>query len=195
MPALNDAALAQIFNEARTQNGWLDTPVSDDELRALYNTLKHGPTSLNCQPARYVFIRTPEAKERLKPLLMEGNREKAMAAPVNVIIGMDLHFFEHLPRFFPFMDARPWFSSNAAFARETALRNGSLQGAYLMIAARALGLDVGGMSGFDAAGVSAEFFPGGTVEANFICNLGHGDASKLYPVLPRFEFDEICRLA
>ncbi len=192
MPALSSDALAQLFTEARTQNGWNDQPVTDADVHAIYELAKMGPTSLNCLPARFVFVRTAEAKARLVPHLMEGNRAKTEAAPVTAIIGFDLRFFEHLPRLFPFMDASGWFSGNPGFARETALRNGSLQGAYFMMAARALGFDVGPMSGFDAAGVNKEFFPDGRIEANFICNVGHGDASKVYPRSPRLTFEETC---
>ena len=192
MPALSAEAIAQLFTEARTQNGFTTEPVTDEQIAALYDLTKMGPTSLNCLPARFVFLKSAESRARLVPLMMEGNRAKTAAAPLTVIIGFDLRFFEHLPRLFPFMDASGWFSGNPAFARETALRNGSLQGAYFMLAARTLGLDVGAMSGFDAAAVNKEFFPEGRIEANFICNVGHGDPTLVYPRSPRLGFDEAC---
>ncbi len=194
MPTLPDASLSQFFTDARSHNGWLDRPVTDEQIRALYDLLKMAPTSLNCLPGRFVFLRTAAAKARILPHMMDGNRAKTESAPVVVIVGHDLRFFEHLPRLFPFMECASWFSGNAAFARETALRNGSLQGAYLMLAARSLGLDVGPMSGFNNAGVNAEFFPDGRVESNFVCSLGYGDNAKLYPRGDRLTFDEACTL-
>ena len=192
---INDEALAQIFLEARTHNGWLDKPVSDDELRRLYDVAKWGPTSANGSPARFVFIRSAEAKERLRPALSSGNVEKTMAAPVTVIVAYDLMFHEKLAQLFPHKPTMGnLYAGNAAFAEETARRNSSLQGAYLIIAARALGLDCGPMSGFDNAKVDAEFFPGGQVKSNFLCNIGHGDESKLMPRLPRLDFNEACEI-
>ncbi len=191
---LSDTGLDLIFRNARTHNGWLEKPVDDDTLRALYDLLKWGPTSANASPARFVFLRSRQAKERLRPALSPGNLEKTMAAPVTVIVGHDLRFYEHLPRLFPHADARSWFVGNDELIRTTAFRNGSLQGAYLIIAARALGLDCGPMSGFDNAKVDAEFFSDGTVKSNFLCNLGYGDPAKLFPRSPRLAFEEACQL-
>lgn len=192
---LDDKALATIFHGARTHNGWLPRPVTDAQLHALYDLMKWGPTSANCQPARIVFVRTKEGKERLKPALSAGNTEKTMAAPVTAIVAHDTEFFEHLPRMFPHdQSAITWFKGTPG-AVPTAFRNGSLQGAYLMIAARALGLDCGPMSGFDNAKVDAAFFPGGKVKSNFLCNIGYGDPAKLFERSPRFAFDEVCTLA
>lgn len=191
---LSDTGLDLIFRNARTHNGWLEKPVDDDTLRALYDLLKWGPTSANASPARFVFLRSRQAKERLRPALSPGNLDKTMAAPVTVIVGHDLRFYEHLPRLFPHADARSWFVGNDELIRTTAFRNGSLQGAYLIIAARALGLDCGPMSGFDNAKVDAEFFPDGTVKSNFLCNLGYGDPAKLFPRSPRLAFEEACQL-
>ncbi|PWC40829.1 malonic semialdehyde reductase [Azospirillum sp. TSO22-1] len=193
--ALDQPALDRLFLEARTHNGWLDRPVSDDLLRQVYDLARMGPTAVNTQPMRLVFVRTPEGKERLKPALSAGNVEKTMAAPVTAIVGYDLDFVDTLPRVFPHVDARPWFAGNDAMIRESAFRNSSLQGAYLMLAARAVGLDVGPMSGFDAAKVEAEFFPGRNVRANFLCNLGYGDAAKLFPRSPRLDFEDVAVLA
>ena len=207
--ALSDEALDQLFLKARTYNGWLDKPVTDDTLRQLYDVMKWGPTSANGSPARFVFIRSHEAKERLRPILAPGNVEKTMAAPVTAIVGYDLLFFEKLPRLFPSAPAmRNLFAENPQLIEETAKRNSSLQGAYLIIAARALGLDCGPMSGFDNArldeeffgagkeceGCEQEFFPSGHVKSNFLCNLGYGDPSKVYPRAPRLEFNEGCTL-
>ena len=192
---LDDAGLDLLFRNARTQNGWLPTPVSDDQLRAIYQIMKVGPTSANCCPARLTFLRTPEAKARLIPALSPGNVDKTKAAPVTAIIGYDTRFFELLPKLFPH---RPEmvdnFANNPQLAQTTAFRNGTLQGAYFMLATRAVGLDVGGMSGFDNAKVDAEFFPDGRIKSNFLCNLGHGDPSKILPKLPRLDFDEACRI-
>lgn len=194
MPTLDDAALDLLFRSARTHNGWQDRPVPEALLESVWDLAKWGATSANCQPARIVFVVSPEAKRRLRPCLMEGNVEKTMAAPATAIIGHDLEFFEHLPRLFPHTDARAWFVGNEALIQATAFRNSSLQGAYFMLAARALGLDCGPMSGFDAAKVEAEFFPGGRVKANFLCNLGYGDPAKLYPRGPRLSFEEACEV-
>ena len=191
---LEPAALDQLFRTARTHNGWLDTPVTDGQLRALFDLARWGPTSANSSPARFVFLRTPAAKERLRPALSAGNLAKTMAAPVTVIIGHDLAFYERLPELFPHTDARAWFAGNPELIAATAIRNGSLQGAYLMLAARALGLDCGPMSGFDADKVNAEFFAGTTVEVNFLCNLGQGDAGKLFARGPRLPFDDACSI-
>ena len=191
---LAEPALDLIFRQARTHNGWLDRAVDDETLRALYDLLKWGPTSANRSPARIIFVRTRQAKERLRPALSVGNLEKTMAAPVTAIIGHDLHFYDKLPRLFPHTDARSWFAGKEEASRTTAFRNGTLQGAYLIIAARALGLDCGPMSGFDHAKVDAEFFPGGTVKSNFLCNLGYGDPAKLFARNPRLPFDEACQV-
>ena len=192
---LDPAALDRLFREARTHNRWQDRPVPDATLQQLYDLLKWGPTSANCSPARFVFIRTREGKEKLRPALSSGNTEKTMTAPVTVIVAYDPQFYEHLPMLFPHNpDAKAWFTSNAQLAQETAFRNGTLQGAYLMVAARALGLDVGAMSGFDNAKVDAAFFAGNGWKSNFLVNLGYGDPAGLYGRLPRFGFDEVCRL-
>ncbi len=192
---LDDRALDIIFRHARTHNGWLPRPVSDDTLRQLYELMKWGPTSANCSPARILFIRTTEAKERLKPALSSGNRDKTMAAPVTAIVAYDLEFYNLLPKLFPHdQSARSWFTSDENVARMTAIRNGTLQGAYMIIAARAVGLDCGPMSGFDNAKVDAEFFRGQDVKSNFLCNLGYGDPGKLFNRSPRLSFDEACKI-
>lgn len=191
----DDATQDLLLREARSHNKWRDEPVSDETLIALHDLLKWGPTSANCSPARFLFLRTPEAKQRLAPALSSGNLEKTMAAPVTVIVAYDPHFYEHLPRLFPHnADARSWFTSNDALAATTAFRNGTLQGAYLMIAARALGLDVGPMSGFDNDKVDAEFLAADGWRSNFLCNLGHGDPAGLFARSPRFDFADACRL-
>ena len=191
---LSDAALDQLFREARSHNTWLDKPVSEAQIRQLYDLLKWGPTSANSCPARFVFVRSPEAKERLKPCLDEGNVDKAMSAPVVAIIGMDMEFYEKLPQLFPHTDARSWFAGKPEKIHETAFRNSSLQGAYLIMAARSLGLDCGPMSGFDNAKLDAAFFPDGKVKSNFICAIGYGDPAGLYPRGPRLDFEEACRI-
>jgi 3-hydroxypropanoate dehydrogenase len=206
---LDDQALDRLFREARTFGAWLDRPVDDDTLRRLYEVAKWGPTSANASPARFVFLRTREAKERLRPALASGNVEKTMTAPVTVIVAYDLLFFEKLPRLFPHNPAmRKLYAGAPELVEVTARRNSSLQGAYLMLAARALGLDCGPMSGFDnakvdeeffgagreCAGCEQEFFPEGHVKSNFLCNLGYGDRSRLHPRLPRLGFEEACTL-
>jgi 3-hydroxypropanoate dehydrogenase len=192
---LDDKALDLLLRKARTQNGWLPTPVTDDQLRAIYDIMKVGPTSANSCPARIVFLRTPEAKARLLPALSPGNVEKTKQAPVTAIIGYDTRFYELLPKLFPHRpEMKDPYAANPKLADTTAFRNGTLQGAYFMLATRAVGLDVGGMSGFDNAKVDAEFFGDGRVKSNFLCNLGHGDPSKIMPKLPRLDFDEACRL-
>ncbi|WP_420479867.1 malonic semialdehyde reductase [Brevundimonas sp. FT23028] len=191
---LSDAALAQLFTEARTRNGWTDRPVPDALLRKLYDLTKFGPTAVNATPARFVFVTSPEAKARLVPLMSEGNRAKTAQAPVTVIIAQDIDFHEHLPTLFPHAPgAKDWFADEAG-RRETAFRNASLQGGYLTIAARALGLDVGPMSGFDAAAVKAEFFPDSNVEPNFIMNIGYGSDENLFPRSPRLGFEEAAQV-
>jgi len=195
-PKLDQQALDQLFLKARTQNGWLPTPVTDDQLREIYDIMKVGPTSANTCPARLVFLRTPEAKARLLPALSPTNVDKTKAAPVTAIIGYDTHFFEWMPKklFAHRPEMADNYAKNAALAEITAFRNGTLQGAYFMLAARAVGLDVGGMSGFDNAKVDAEFFPDRRVRSNFLCNVGHGDPAKVMVKLPRLDFDEACML-
>src|ERR1700722_585441 len=192
---LNQEALALLFHEARTHSTWLDHPVSDQTLRDLYDAMKFGPTSMNCTPARVLFLRSREAKERLRPFLMQANVDKTMAALVTAIFAYDTKFYERLPQLFPnYPGAREIFANNPELAQITAMRNGTLHGGYCIRAARALGLDCGPMSGFDNAKVDAEFFAGESVKSNFLCNLGHGDASKLFPRNPRLEFEEACKL-
>ena len=192
---LDDAALDTLFREARSHNKWRDEPVSDDTLIALHGLLKWGPTSANSSPARFLFLRTKEAKERLAPALSAGNLDKTMAAPVTVIVAYDPRFYDHLPTLFPHNpDARSWFTGNDALAATTAFRNGTLQGAYLMLAARSLGLDVGAMSGFDNDKVAAEFLAADAWRSNFLCNLGYGDPEGLFARSPRFDFADACRL-
>ncbi len=196
MPARSaEAVLDQLFRSARTNNKWQAKDIPDSLLRELVDLAKMGPTSGNCQPARFVFVKSPEAKQRLKPFLSSSNAEKTMQAPVCAIIGYDLEFYEHLPRLFPHNpSARSWFAGNESTIATTALRNGSLQGAYLILAARALGLDTGPMSGFDNAGVDKEFFAGTTYKSNFICSLGYGDPAGVYPRGPRFGVDEMAKI-
>jgi 3-hydroxypropanoate dehydrogenase len=191
---ISDEAIDQIFRNARTFAAWLPKSVPAELLREVYDLAKLGPTSANSSPARFVFLATPAAKARLVPALAPGNVEKTKAAPVNVIVAWDTEFYEHFPRLFPHADMRPHFAEKPAIIQETGLRNGSLQGAYLILAARSLGLDCGPMSGFDAAKVNAEFFPDGKWKANFLCNLGYGDSSKLHGRGPRFAFEEACQL-
>lgn len=188
--ALNDQALDILFREARSHNAWQDKPVSDEVLEQLYDLLKMGPTSANSCPGRFVFIKSAEAKEKLKACLDEGNVKKSMTAPVVAIIGMDLEFYEQLSKLFPHTDARAWFVGKPEKIQQTAFRNSSLQGAYLIMAARSLGLDCGPMSGFDGGKLDAAFFPDGKVKSNFICALGYGDPAGLYPRGPRLDFDE-----
>jgi 3-hydroxypropanoate dehydrogenase len=184
----------QIFDNARTHNGFTAQPVAEATLRQLYDLMKWGPTSVNCSPARILFVSTPAAKAKLVACMAPGNAEKVQKAPVTAIIGMDLDFPEHLGRLFPHADAKPWFAGKPEFIASSAFRNSSLQGGYFIIAARALGLDCGPMSGFDNAKVDAEFFAGTQVKSNFVCNLGYGDASKLFPRSPRLSFEEACKL-
>ena len=194
MPQVPDSALDVLFRTARTYRSWLPQPVPDDLLRQVYELFKWGPTSGNSSPARVVFVRSEEAKARLLPALAPGNVEKSRTAPVTAIIAYDLEFYEKLPELNPAMDMRSYFVGKPDLIQETAFRNGSLQGAYLMLAARSLGLDCGPMSGFDADKVNAEFFPDGKWKANFLCNLGYGDGANMYPRQPRLPFDEACRL-
>jgi 3-hydroxypropanoate dehydrogenase len=195
MTPMNHDALDQLFRTARTYSAWRDVPVGDDTLRRLYDLMKWGPTSANLGPARIVFVRSAEAKQRLLPTLSAGNVDKVKAAPVTAIIAMDLAFYEQQPKLFahnPKM--REVFAASPVLAETTALRNSSLQGAYLMLAARSLGLDCGPMSGFVNAKVDAEFFAGGSLKSNFLCNLGYGDPARLRPRLPRLSFEEACSI-
>ncbi|SDK24941.1 malonic semialdehyde reductase [Microbulbifer yueqingensis] len=206
--ALSRQALEQLFTEARTHSHWLDRQVSDDTLNRLYDLMKMGPTSANCCPARILFLRSKEAKERLRPALNEGNVQKTMAAPVTAIIAYDLRFYDYLPRLFPHAPAKEWYEDNTELAAATAFRNGSLQGGYFILAARALGLDCGPMSGFDNEQVDREFFreasegdsfqqehcPESHIRSNFLCNLGYGNPELLHPRSPRFEFEEVCKI-
>ncbi|MGZ5204746.1 MAG: malonic semialdehyde reductase [Caldimonas sp.] len=184
----------QLFDHARTQNGFTDEPVSEATLRRLYDMMKWGPTSANSSPARIVFVTSKAAKDKLLACMSPGNFEKTKAAPVTAIIGMDLAFYDKLPHLFPHADAKSWFVGKQEFADTTAFRNSSLQGAYLIVAARALGLDSGPMSGFDNAKVDAAFWAGTSVKTNFVCNLGHGDPAKLFARSPRLSFEEACRI-
>lgn len=192
--AISVQCMDQLFRQARTHWVWRPEPVPLELLKEIYDLARFGPTSANSSPARFVFLTTPEAKERLRPALSAGNVEKTMTAPVTVIVAFDTEFHEKLPQLFPARDMRSVFAGNAALLHETAFRNGTLQGAYLMLAARALGLDCGPMSGFDQQKVNAEFFPDGKWKANFLCNMGYGDASKLFPRNPRLSFEEACRV-
>ncbi len=194
MPALTESALEQLFTEARTHYDWETDPLPETVLRQLYELLKFGPTSANGAPARFLFCASPEARARLGACVSAQNAPKVLQAPVTVIIGMDLHWHERLPELFPHADARSWFAGDDALVRDTAMRNSSLQGGWLIMAARALGLDTGPMSGFDKAAVDAAFWAGTTVETNFICSIGHGTGEKLYPRLPRLASEDACRI-
>jgi 3-hydroxypropanoate dehydrogenase len=185
----------QLFDNARTQNGYLPTPVSKDTLHQLYEMMKWGPTSANCSPARIVFVESAAAKDKLAAAMLPANAAKVLEAPVTAIIGMDMAFYEQLPRLFPHADAKAWFVGNQPMIDATAFRNSSLQGGYFIVAARALGLGCGPMSGYDAAKVDAAFFTGTTVKCNFVCTLGQGDPAKLFPRSPRLSFEEVCRFA
>ena len=191
---LNTQALDQLFLQARTHNAWQDREVEESVLHELFALLRMAPTSANCSPARFLFVKSDAAKQRLKPFLSGNNAEKTMQAPVCVIIGNDYEFYEHLPKLFPHTDARSWFVGKDEKITETAFRNGTLQGAYLIMAARALGLDCGPMSGFDPAGVDKEFFAGTSTKSNFLCNLGYGEHEQLMPRSPRFEFDNVAKV-
>ncbi|MBI1214836.1 MAG: malonic semialdehyde reductase [Alphaproteobacteria bacterium] len=191
---LTEQGFDLIFRAARTANGWQDRLVEEELLRKIYDDMKFGPTSANCCPLRIVFVKSPEAKARLKPCLAPGNVEKTMAAPVCAILAQDMRFHERLPELFPHADAKSWFEGNDALIASTAFRNSSLQGAYFMIAARAHGLDCGPMSGFDAEKLDAEFFPDGRFKVNFICSLGYADPSKTFARSPRLPFDDACKI-
>jgi len=184
----------QLFDNARTHNGFAAMPIPETTLRELYDMLKWDPTSANSSPARFIFVQSPAAKARLLPAMSAGNQEKTRQAPVTVIVGMDMAFYEKLPQLFPHADAKPWFAGNQAMIDATAFRNSSIQGGYMIVAARALGLDCGPMSGFDAAKVDAEFWAGTTVKTNFVCNLGKGDPAKLFGRSPRLTFEEACKI-
>ena len=192
---LDNDGLDLLFREARTQNSWHDKPVADSVLHELFDLMKMAPTSANCSPARFVFVTTPDGREKLKPAVAAGNMEQTMSAPVTAIIAHDMEFYEHLSFLFPHTDAKSWFTGNDALIEETAFRNGTLQGAYLMMAARSLGLDCGPMSGFDVDKINEAFFPDGRFKVNFLCNLGYGDDEKVYPRGPRFAFDQVCEIA
>ena len=193
---LSEAALDQLFREARTFNAWQLKDVSDEQLHQLYELTKFAPTSANASPMRVVFVKSKEAKAKLGQFLSEANRSKTMEAPVTAIIGSDQLFYEKLPKLFPHADARSWFVGNQAMIDATAFRNSSLQGAYLLMAARSLGLDCGPMSGYDQAGVDAAFFGGTSIKSNFLLNIGYGDASRnMFPRSPRLTFDEACTIA
>ena len=192
---LDDAGLDLIFREARTHNVWLPTPVAEASLREIWNVMKFGPTSANCSPLRIVFVESPAERERLAACMSENNQAKTRAAPVTAILAMDLEFYDKLPRLFPHnQTALSWFAGKHEHVTETALRNSSLQGAYFIIAARAFGLDCGPMSGFDADKLNAAFFADGKFKVNFVCSLGHGDSTTLFPRSPRLDFDEACRI-
>jgi 3-hydroxypropanoate dehydrogenase len=195
MSVLADAALDQLFRTARTHNAWLEKPVTDEQLHALYELMKWGPTSANSSPARIVFIKSTQAREKLGLAISDNNREKTMSAPVTAILATDYAFYEKLPQLFPHADAKSWFVGNQALIDSTAFRNSSLQGAYLMLAARSIGLDCGPMSGFDNAKIDELFFAGTTVKSNFLINLGYGDAAALFPRSPRLSFDEAANIA
>lgn len=192
--ALVPDALDQLFLDARTHNAWQKRDVPEVVLRQVINLMKMAPTSANCSPARISFVKSAEAKSRLKPHLMEGNVEKTMLAPVTAIIATDYRFYDYLPKLYPHTDAKSWFTGNKEFADLSAFRNGTLQGGYFILAARSVGLDCGPMSGFNNAGVDAAFFEGTEIKSNFLCNLGYGDAAGLHPRSPRFAFDEMARI-
>ena len=193
-PLVSDDALDRLFRKARSFNDFTTQPVTDVQLRALYELAKWGPTTANSQPQRVVFVRSAEAKEKLSPALSSQNRKKALSAPVVAILAYDMRFFEHLPRLYYNPNARSWYETTPEAIRTTALRNATLQGAYLMLAARAIGLDCGPMSGFDNSGVDNAFFAGTEIKSNFLCNLGYGDPAGVYPRSPRFSFDEIAKI-
>jgi len=194
IPQLDPSSLDLIFREARSFNGWQDRPVADGLVRQLYEIVKSGPTSANCQPACFLFLRTPAAKERLRPALAPGNVDKTMGAPVIAIIGYDIGFVDRLKDLFPHKDMTGMFRGNDALIESTAFRNSTLQGGFLILAARALGLDTGPMSGFDNKKVDAEFFPGSTIKSNFLCNIGYGDEKSLFARSPRLPFEDACQL-
>jgi len=191
---LSDDALDCLFRTARSHNGWKSTAVSNEQLSKLYDLMKWGPTSANASPARIIFITSDEAKQKLKPCMDGGNVEKSMAAPVVAIIGMDMEFYELLPKLFPHEDARSWYAGKEDKIFDAAFRNSSLQGAYFILAARSIGLDCGPMSGFNAEKIEQTFFSETKIKVNFVCAIGEGDKSKLFPRLPRLEFAEACKI-
>ena len=191
---IEQASLDTLFNEARTHSYWEDKPVSDEILQQAYDLTKMAPTSANCQPLRIAFVKSPEAKEKLKECLAEGNIEKTMSAPVTAIIAHDMEFYEKLPELYPHTDARSWFAGKQDAIQSTAFRNGTLQGGYFILAARAVGLDCGPMSGFNNEKCDELFFSGTNYKSNFLCNLGYGDASKLHGRSPRPSFDDMCKI-
>lgn len=195
MATLDEAGLDLLFRAARTYNGYTDEPVTDAQLRAIWDLVKMGPTSANASPLRIVWCVSDAAKEKLAALASSTNADKIRKAPVTAILGMDMAFYDHLPKLFPHVDARPWFTGNPAMIEGTAFRNSSMQGGYFIMAARALGLDTGAMSGFDAAGVDAAFFAGTSVKTNFLCTLGHGDPSTIFGRSPRFAFEDANTIA
>ena len=192
--AISIQSIQQLFTAARTHHAWQDRPVPDDLLQEIYELTKWAPTSANSLPMRVVFVKSKAAKEKLLPAVAKGNLEQVRTAPVTAIIAYDQKFYDHLPTLFPAFDARSMFASNPALSEQTAFRNGSLQGAYLILAARALGLDAGPMSGFDHAGIDGEFFAGTRIKSNFIVAIGHGTEENLFPRLPRLDFDEACQI-
>lgn len=195
MDKISNDCLEQIFYGARTHNKWKDQPVTDEKLQEIYNLMRLGPTSANCSPLRIFFLKSKEEKERLRPHLAPGNVDKTMVAPATALLAYDLEFYKNLPVLFPYTDAKSWFEGKKEFAEETAFRNGTLQGGYLIIAARACGLDCGPMSGFSNEGVDKEFFPEGRFKSDFLCNLGYGDPTGLPgPRAPRLSFDEACKI-
>ncbi|WP_314413438.1 malonic semialdehyde reductase [Pantoea septica] len=192
---LDNTALDQLFNEARTHSYWQDKPLEAGILEQLYALTALGPTSANCSPGRFVFVTSQEGKEKLKPALSSGNVEKTMTAPVTVIVAHDMAFYDRLPQLFPHADARSWFTGSPELVKETAFRNSSLQAGYLILAARSFGLDAGPMSGFDPSKVNEAFFAGSSWQVNMLINLGYGDREKLHPRLPRLRFEQACKLA
>lgn len=191
---LDQAGLDLLFNEARTYNGWKDKKVTKEQIEKIFELLKMGPTSANCSPARLKFLMSDNAKEKLRPHLAEGNVDKTMSAPVVAIIGYDMDFYEKLPKLFPHTDAKSWFVGKDDFIKETANRNGALQGAYLIMAARAIGLDTGPMTGFDPEGVDKTFFAGTNIKSDMLCNIGYGDPESIFERSPRFSFDEAAEI-
>jgi len=194
-PVLNDAGRDLLFRDGRSHNGWRDEAVSEETLRTAFDLAKMGPTSANCSPMRVIFVRSEAAKEKLRPCLSNGNQAKTLAAPVTAILGIDFEFYEHLPQLFPHDDAKAWFVDDQAAIDVTATRNASLQGAYFLLACRAVGLDCGPMSGYDGEMVDNLFFSGTKIRSNFLCNLGHGDPSSLFDRSPRFDFEDVCNFA
>ncbi|PUA19485.1 malonic semialdehyde reductase [Glaciimonas sp. PCH181] len=190
MTILSDAALDQLFRTARTHNDWLDKSIPVEQLHALYELVKYGPTSANCSPARFVFVSSEQGKDKIRPTLAPGNLAKTMNAPVTVIVAYDLEFYENLPKLFPHTDAKSWFAGKDAFIQSTAERNSALQGAYLIMAARSLGIDTGPMSGFDNVKLDEAFFSGTKIKSNFLVNLGYGDTLKIFARSPRLNFEE-----